>query len=55
MVNQQGIEANLEKIKELLGMSSPQKQKEVMSLAEKVVVLSSSFHKLQIVVSHSLT
>ena len=40
MVNQQGIDANLEKIKELLDISSPRKPKEVMSLAGKVATLS---------------
>ena len=40
MVNQQRIEANLKKIKALLEMSSPKKQKEVMSLAGKVATLS---------------
>ena len=39
-MNQQGIKANPEKIKALLDMSSPQKPKEVMSLARKVVTLS---------------
>ena len=40
MVNQRGIEANTEKIKALLEMSSLRKTKEVMSLAGKVVALS---------------
>ena len=39
MVNQHGIEANPEKINALLKMSSPRKPKEVMSLADRVVVL----------------
>ena len=40
MVNQQGIEANLENTKVLLEMNSPKKPKEVMSLAGRVVALS---------------
>ena len=40
MVNQRGIEANLEKIKALFDMSSLRKPKEVMSLEGKVAVLS---------------
>ena len=40
MVNQRGIEANPEKIKVLLEMSSPKKPKEVMSLAGRVAALS---------------
>ena len=40
MVNQEGIEANLERIKALLEMSSPKKRKEVMSLVGRVVALS---------------
>ena len=40
IVNQQGIEANPEKIKALLEMSSPKKPKEVMSLASRVAALS---------------
>ena len=40
MVNQRGIEANHEKIKALLGMSSPRNPKEMMSLARKVEALS---------------
>ena len=40
MVNQRGIEANPEKIKALLEMSSLKKPKEVMSLVGKVAVLS---------------
>ena len=40
MVNQRGIEANSEKINELLEMSSPRKPKEVMSLIDRVAVLS---------------
>ena len=40
MVNQCGIEANPEKINALLEMSSPRKPKEVMSLADRVAVLS---------------
>ena len=40
MVNQRGIEANPEKIKTLLKMSSPKKPKKVMSLAGRVVTLS---------------
>ena len=39
-VNQRGIDANPEKIKALLEMSSPKKPKEVMSLAGRVSVLS---------------
>ena len=40
MVNQRGIEANAEKIKALLEMSSPKKPKEVMSLIGRVATLS---------------
>ena len=40
IVNQRGIEANHEKISILLEMSSPKKPKEVMSLADRVTVLS---------------
>ena len=40
MVNQGGIEENLEKINALLEMSSPRKPKEVMSLADRVTALS---------------
>ena len=40
MVNQCKIEANLEKINVLLGMSSPKKPKEVMSLTGRVATLS---------------
>ena len=40
MVNQQGIEANLEKIKALIEMSSLKKLKDVMSLAGRVAALS---------------
>ena len=40
MVNQKGIEANPEKIKALLEMSSPKKPKEVMSLVGRVAALS---------------
>ena len=40
MVNQRGIEANPEKIKAFLEISSPQKLKEVMSLAGRVAALS---------------
>ena len=40
MVNQRGIESNLEKIKVLLDISLPLKPKEVMSLARKVAALS---------------
>ena len=40
MVNQYGIEANPKKINALLEMSSPQKPKEVMSLAGRVAVIS---------------
>ena len=40
MVNKRGIEANPEKIKALLEMSSPKKPKEVMSLADRVAALS---------------
>ena len=39
-VNQQEIEANPDKIKTLLEMSSPKKPKEVMSLAGRVTALS---------------
>ena len=39
MVNQQGIEANPEKIKAFLEMSSPKKPKEVMKLAGRVAAL----------------
>ena len=40
MVKQRGIKANPEKIKDLLEMSLPRKPKKVISLAEKVAVLS---------------
>ena len=40
MVNQRGIEANPEKIKMPLEMSSPRKPKEVMSFTGRVTVLS---------------
>ena len=40
MVNQHGIEANPVKIKALLGMSSPKKPKDVMSLVGRVATLS---------------
>ena len=40
MVNQRGIEANPEKINEVLEMSSPRKPKAVMSLAGRVAALS---------------
>ena len=40
IVNQRGIEYNLEKIKVLLEMSSPKKPKEVMSLVGRVAALS---------------
>ena len=40
MINQPGIKANPKKIQALLDMSLPQKPKEVMSLARKVVALS---------------
>ena len=40
MVNQREIEANPEKIKALLEMSSPKNSKEVMSLAGRVAALS---------------
>ena len=40
MVNQRGIEANSEKIKVPLEMSSPKKPKEVMSVAGRVATLS---------------
>ena len=40
MVNQQGIKANLEKIKAFLEMSSPKKPKMVMSLTDRVATLS---------------
>ena len=40
MINQQGIEANPEKIKALLEISSPKKPKKVMSLASRVAALS---------------
>ena len=40
MVNQRGIEANPEKIRALLEISSPKKPKEVMSLAGRVVEIS---------------
>ena len=39
MVNQHGLEANLEKISALLEMSSPRKPKEVMSLTNRLAVL----------------
>ena len=39
MVNQQGIEANPEKIKVLLEMNLPKKTKEVMSLTSRVATL----------------
>ena len=37
IVNQRGIEANLENIKALLEMNSPKRPKEVMSLASIMV------------------
>ena len=40
MINQQGIEANPEKINALLEMSSPRKPKEVMSLTGRLAVLT---------------
>ena len=40
IMNQRGIEAIPEKTKALLDISSPQKPKEVMSLAGRVVALS---------------
>ena len=40
MISQRGIEANPEKIKVLLEMSSPKKPKEVVSLANRVASLS---------------
>ena len=40
MVNQRGIDPNLQKIKMLLEMSSPKKPKEVMSLAGRVAALN---------------
>ena len=40
MINQRGIEANLEKIKAFLEMSLPNKPKEVMSLTGRVATLS---------------
>ena len=40
MVNQCGIEANLEKISALIEISSPKKPKKVMSLAGRVTALS---------------
>ena len=40
MVNQRGIEANPEKIKAFLEISSPQKLKEVMSLAGRVATFN---------------
>ena len=40
MVNHRGIEANPEKIKAILDVSSPREPKKVMSLARKVVDLS---------------
>ena len=40
MVNQRGIEANPEKIRALLEISSPKKPKEVISLAGRVVEIS---------------
>ena len=40
MVNLRGIEANPEKIKALLEMSSPKKPKEVVSVASRVATLS---------------
>ena len=39
MVNQQGVEANLEKIRVLSKMSLPKKPKEVVILAGRVVTL----------------
>ena len=38
MVNQRRIEANIEKLKAQLEMSSPKKPKEVMSLADRVAL-----------------
>ena len=40
MVNQHGIKVNPEKINALLEISSPRKPKEVISLIDKVAVLS---------------
>ena len=40
MVNQRGIQSNLEKINAILEMSSPRKPKEVMSLAGRATTLS---------------
>ena len=40
MVNQRGIEANLEKIQTLIDMRSPSKTKEVQSLTRKVAALN---------------
>ena len=40
MINQRGIEANPEKLNALLGMSSPRKPKEVISLTDRVAALS---------------
>ena len=40
MVNQRGVEANPEKISVLLEMSYPKKPKEVMSLTDRVAILS---------------
>ena len=40
MVNQCGIEANPEKIKVLLEMSSPKKPKKVIRIANRVATLS---------------
>ena len=40
MINQCGIEANSEKINALLEMNSLRKPKEIMSLADRVTILS---------------
>ena len=46
MVNQRGIEANLEKIQALLDMRSPSKTKEVQSLTGRVAALNRFISKV---------
>ena len=42
MVSQQGIEANLDKIRAILEMAPPKNAKEVQSLSGRVVALNNS-------------
>ena len=55
IVNQRGTEANLEKIRALLGMQSPRKPNEVQSLARRVAALSRFISQAMISASPSLT